>query len=153
MNVYRVSNKVKKLYIAVGVLFLFLAVATLIFRPLPYAKLSLNIVFYVFVIGLAYLHLTRHRTFKLYVNDFEIYCYNGLLNVKHIPLEIIEKIEYNPSTRILIHTNRRNGIYKIPGVFSEEDLMEILDCIKKKRSEIQIVYLENPKNTTEKGEK
>ena len=90
MKVYHVSEKVKKLYVATGIFFLILAAAVLILRPVPYAKVSLNVAFYIFVAGLAYLHMTRHRTYRMYVDDSEIYCYNGLLNVRHIPLGITE---------------------------------------------------------------
>ncbi|MDO4313224.1 MAG: hypothetical protein Q4C52_09070 [Eubacteriales bacterium] len=134
----------KKIYIATGIFFLMLAAAVLILRPVPYAKTNLNITFYIFVIGLAYLHITRHRTFQLYVDDSEIYCYNGLLNVKHIPLSIIEKIEYRPNARILIYTNIKNRTYRLLNVITEDDLIEFLACIKRKKKTIQIICLDEP---------
>lgn len=142
MKVYHVSEKVKKLYVATGIFFLILAAAVLILRPVPYAKVSLNVAFYIFVAGLAYLHMTRHRTYRMYVDDSEIYCYNGLLNARHIPLGIIEKIEYRPKARILIRTNIKNRTYRLLNVITEEDLIEFLDSVKKKKRDIQVICLD-----------
>ncbi len=142
MKVYHVSEKVKKLYIAAGVFFLILAAAVFILRPMPYTKISLNLAFYIFAAGLAYLHMTRHLTYRMYVDDTEIYCYNGLLHVSRIPLNEIEKIEYRPNARILVRTNRKNRIYKLLNVITEEDLTEFLDSVKEKKKNIRIIRLD-----------
>ncbi len=141
MRIYRISKKIEKRYIAVGLFFLMMAAAVLILRPVPYAKDGLNVVFYIFVVGLAGLHITRHRTFRMYISDSEIYCYNGLLNAKRIPLNIIEKIEYRPGVPIVVYTNIKNRTYKLLNVLTKEDWQDLFGYIQKKGS-IQIVYLE-----------
>lgn len=153
MKVYHVSEKVKKIYIAIGLFFFAFAVFVLIVRPVPYTKAYLNLVFYVFVIALACLHMTRHKTFQIRVNNSEIYCYNGLLNTKHIPLNMIETIEYAEKGKIQIHTNcwNKNQTYKLLNVLSKNDLTDFLQTVVSEQKNIQLVYLEN--KSAGKGER
>ena len=66
------------------------------------------------------------------------------MDVKHIPLDKIVRIEYNPQIRIRIVLQRKDTVIKIPNVFSAEETAEILRTIHRRRRRIQIDYIEKP---------
>lgn len=86
----------------------------------------------------------RAWTCRLRIETDEIYFYNGLMDVKHIPLDKIVRIEYNPQIRIRIVLQRKDTVIKIPNVFSAEETAEILRTIHRRRRRIQIDYIEKP---------
>lgn len=86
----------------------------------------------------------RAWTCRLRIETNEIYFYNGLMDVKHIPLDKIVRIEYNPQIRIRIVLQRKDTVIKIPNVFSAEETAEILRTIHRRRRRIQIDYIEKP---------
>lgn len=144
MKTYTVRENVKKRYLRIGIGSLGLLAVILIIRPAVFRSPMLNLSFYAMSTMLAGLHLMRGRTCKLRIEADEIYFYNGLLDVKHIPLDKIVRIEYNPQIRIRIVMQRRDTVIKIPNVFAPEETAEILKIVSRKRRKIQIEHIEKP---------
>lgn len=144
MKTYTVRENVKKRYLRIGIGSLGLLAMILVIRPAVFRSPSLNLSFYAMSAMLTGLHLMRGRTCKLRIEADEIYFYNGLLDVKHIPLDKIVRIEYNPQIRIRIVMQRRDTVIKIPNVFTPEETAEILKTISRKRRKIQIEHIEKP---------
>lgn len=152
MKTYRVKESVKQRYLLEGLGSCLLLCCILVVRPAIFNSTKLNVIFYLMVIVLVVLHLLRFKTCQLRVEDKEIYFYNGLTDMKHITLDQIAKVEFNPEIRIRIVMKRKDTVYRIPNVFSDEDTAEILRTIKKRRKTIVIDYIEKPTKMIEKSE-
>ncbi len=144
MKTYTVRENVKKIYLWIGIASVSLLMLILIIQPTAFRSPTLNLAFYSICILMAGLHLMRAWTCRLRIETDEIYFYNGLMDVKHIPLDKIVRIEYNPQIRIRIVLQRKNTVIKIPNVFSAEETAEILRIIHRRRRRIQIHYIEKP---------
>lgn len=152
MKTYRVKESVKRRYLLEGLGSCFLLCVILVVRPAIFNSVKLNVLFYLMVVVLVVLHVLRFKTCQLRVEDQEIYFYNGLTDRKHIALDQIARVEFNPQIRIRIVMKRKDTVYRIPNVFSNEDTAEILRMIKKRRKTIGIEYIEKPTKMIEKSE-
>ncbi len=144
MKTYTVRENVKKIYLWIGIGSVSLLMMILVIQPTVFRSPTLNLIFYSICILMAGLHLMRAWTCRLRIETNEIYFYNGLMDVKHIPLDKIVRIEYNPQIRIRIVLQRKDTVIKIPNVFSAEETAEILRTIHRRRRRIQIDYIEKP---------
>lgn len=144
MKTYTVRENVKKIYLWIGIGSVSLLMMILVIQPTVFRSPTLNLIFYSICILMAGLHLMRAWTCRLRIETDEIYFYNGLMDVKHIPLDKIVRIEYNPQIRIRIVLQRKDTVIKIPNVFSAEETAEILRTIHRRRRRIQIDYIEKP---------
>ena len=144
MKTYTVRENVKKIYLWIGIGSASLLMMILVIQPTVFRSPTLNLIFYSICILMAGLHLMRAWTCRLRIETDEIYFYNGLMDVKHIPLDKIVRIEYNPQIRIRIVLQRKDTVIKIPNVFSAEETAEILRTIHRRRRRIQIDYIEKP---------
>ena len=144
MKTYTVRENVKKIYLWIGIGSVSLLMMILVIQPTVFRSPTLNLIFYSICILMAGLHLMRAWTCRLRIETDEIYFYNGLMDVKHIPLDKIVRIEYNPQIRIRIVLQRKDPVIKIPNVFSAEETAEILRTIHRRRRRIQIDYIEKP---------
>ena len=144
MKTYTVRENVKNVYLRVGIGSVSLLMLSLIVQPTVFRSSTLNLVFYGMCVFMAGLHLMQAWTCRLRIEADEIYFYNGLMDVKHIPLDKIVRIEYNPQIRIRIVLQRKDTVIKIPNVFSAEETAEILRTIHRRRRKIQIEYIEKP---------
>ena len=142
MKTYTVRENVKKIYLWIGIGSVSLLMMILVIQPTVFRSPTLNLIFYSICILMAGLHLMRAWTCRLRIETDEIYFYNGLMDVKHIPLDKIVRIEYNPQIRIRIVL--QDTVIKIPNVFSAEETAEILRTIHRRRRRIQIDYIEKP---------
>ena len=144
MKTYTVRENLKKIYLWIGIGSVSLLMMILVIQPTVFRSPTLNLIFYSICILMAGLHLMRAWTCRLRIETDEIYFYNGLMDVKHIPLDKIVRIEYNPQIRIRIVLQRKDTVIKIPNVFSAEETAEILRTIHRRRRRIQIDYIEKP---------
>ena len=144
MKTYTVRENVKKIYLWIGIGSVSLLMMILVIQPTVFRSPTLNLIFYSICILMAGLHLMRAWTCRLRIETNEIYFYNGLMDVKHIPLDKIVRIEYNPQIRIRIVLQRKDTVIKIPNDFSAEETAEILRTIHRRRRRIQIDYIEKP---------
>ena len=144
MKTYTVRENVKKIYLWIGIGSVSLLMMILVIQPTVFRSPTLNLIFYSICILMSGLHLMRAWTCRLRIETDEIYFYNGLMDVKHIPLDKIVRIEYNPQIRIRIVLQRKDTVIKIPNVFSAEETAEILRTIHRRRRRIQIDYIEKP---------
>ena len=144
MKTYTVRENVKKIYLWIGIGSVSLLMMILVIQPTVFRSPTLNLIFYSICILMAGLHLMRAWTCRLRIETNEIYFYNGLMDVKHIPLDKIVRIEYNPQIRIRIVLQRKDTVIKIPNVCSAEETAEILRTIHRRRRRIQIDYIEKP---------
>ena len=144
MKTYTVRENVKKIYLWIGIGSVSLLMMILVIQPTVFRSPTLNLIFYSICILMAGLHLMGAWTCRLRIETDEIYFYNGLMDVKHIPLDKIVRIEYNPQIRIRIVLQRKDTVIKIPNVFSAEETAEILRTIHRRRRRIQIDYIEKP---------
>lgn len=142
---YRVRPGVARLYIAAGVLMCAAAGAVLVLQPADFGKTYINYLFYLVAVAIAVLSLIRFRTCRLTIGDSELYFYNGLVDVRHIPLDGVDHVEYNPQIRIRFFMRapgKRAVVHRLPNVFSEEDTSQILGCLVEHG--IRVEHIEKP---------
>lgn len=143
---YRVRPGVARVYVAAGLLMCAAAVAVLALRPANFGKSYFNVLFYLAAVAIAVLSLLRFKTCRLTLSDDELYFYNGIIDVRRIPLASIERIDFNPEIRIRIHMRsqgRRTVMHRLPNVFSKEDTEEILGRLQREHG-IEVRYIEKP---------
>lgn len=143
---YRVRPGVARLYAATGLFMCAVAVIVVALRPANFGKSYFNLLFYVAAVAIATLSLLRSKTCRLTLADDELYFYNGLVDVRRIPLAAVERVEYNPEIRIRIYMRvrgRRTSLHRLPNVFSERDTAEILSRLGS-RPGIEVCRIERP---------
>jgi hypothetical protein len=121
------------------------AVVVFVVRPANFDRTYYNALFYFVTIVLAVLSLLRYRTCHLAISPDELYFYNGIIDVRHIPVSQIEHIEFNPQIRLRVFVRRqgnRTTLQRIPNIFSIEDLLEIIGRFE--ACGIECSYIERP---------
>lgn len=143
---YRVRPGVARVYVASGLLMSLVATAVLVVRPASFGKAYFNALFYLAAVAIAVLSVLRHRTCRLTLSGDDLYFYNGIIDVRRIPLDDVDFVEFNPEIRIRIHMRprgRREIVHRLPNVFSEEDTEKILGQLEREHG-IEVRLIEKP---------
>lgn len=141
MKTYHVREKTKKLYMATGIFYSIVAVLVVIVRPWHYKNPILDLLVYAFVFLLAAGNLFRGKTCQLTMNASELEFYNGLLDRKHVQLNKVERVEWNPGMNMkFYYKGVRRYAALIPDIFSEQDTEEIIKAVKRKK--IQVIRMD-----------
>ncbi len=147
----RVRKSVARLYLTSGILMCVVAVAVLVMQSANFDKAYSNFLFYLTVVAIAVLSLVRFKTCRLTIDDVEIFFYNGLVDVRHIQLDKIDHVEYNPEIRLRIYMrspSKHSVIHRLPNVFSEEDTSNILGCLTTRGIRIERIEKPTPANAS-----
>ena len=146
MKVYRCRKELRVRYLLFGLLMLACVAYLIIRKKFYYSKLIYNVAVLLSGTLLGVFYCLRGILLKLEFKKNEIYFWDGLVDFRHIRYDDILKIEYNPEIRIRFYMrDARKTEFSIPNVFTQEDTMEILDTIKKKRKRIEIDFISNEK--------
>lgn len=132
-DTYHVRPGVTVVYIASGVLMCIAAGFATALQVADFGKAYINLCFYLAAIVIAALSLTRFKTCRLTLSEKELYFYNGIIDVKRIPIKDIARIEFNPKIRIRVYMNdrgKRSVLYRIPNVFSKQDIQHIFERLE-----------------------
>ena len=141
METYHAREETKKLYMAVGIFYSFVAILVVIVKPWHYRNPILDLLIYAFVILLAAGNLYRGRTCRLTLDTSEIQFYNGLLDKKYVKLNKVERVEWKPGVYMRFYYKgvRRYGV-QIPDIFSRQDTEEIIKTVKRKK--VQVICMD-----------